>query len=240
MRALAVFQRALPGFAAVLALVATGGCRVREYVVARDEVPLYANKSCDRVLDVLPLGHHEKVVDDEAGDGVAKVAFNGREGYVKREGVKILTYVHPQLDEGADRESTVGRAVRDVAVEHAGHDWPEETRDAIRDGRVLEGMSREQVELSWGWPRTIEPLASPVGGERWIYRRHGWESFDGGSLSNRRFRPNRPGEWSGTSSSSYYRMPVVEERVVEFTDRKVSRSFVRRYYDVDGSNDDES
>jgi hypothetical protein len=237
---MATFRNAIYALGLALALA---GCRIQEYVVARDEVPLYATPACDKVVDMMPLGHHERITDDEAAAGVVRVTFNGRQGYAKKSDLRQISYVHPELDEGQDRESTVGRAVRDVAVEHAGQSWSDDVRDAIRDGRVIEGMTREQVELAWGWPRTIEPLATPVSGERWIYRRHGYETFEGGSMSNRRFRPYRGASTNGwsyrSSGGTYYRMPVVEERVVEFADKKVSRSFVRRYYDVEGSSDDE-
>jgi hypothetical protein len=219
-----------------------GGCRVQEYVAAKDEVPLYSSPSCDKVVDMIPLGHHERVLAGESETGIFKVAYNGREGYVRGGDLRVLSYVHPQLDEGQDRESSVGRVVREVAVEHAGAGWSDDIRDAIRDGRVLDGMTREQVELAWGWPRTIEALATPTGGERWIYRRHGYETFEG-SVASRRFHPYRAdysqNSWNTDGRYRYYRMPVVEERVVEFADKKVARSYVRRYYDVDGTTDDD-
>ncbi|HZV02400.1 MAG TPA: hypothetical protein VFF73_37185 [Planctomycetota bacterium] len=220
----------------VLALLAfASGCKVHEYVVAKDEVPLYATPTCDRVVDRMPLGHHEAVEDTDVPD-VVKVTFNGRTGYAKKSDLRLLSYMHPQLDEGADREQTVGRAVRDVSVKSVGAEWPDEVKEAIRDGRVLDGMTREQVELAWGWPRTIEPLAVPAGGERWIFRRRGYESFDGAPAAARHFHPNRGASstWGLESSPTYYRLPVVEERVVEFAGEKVVRSYVRRYYDVEG------
>lgn len=218
------------------------GCKVQEYVVSRDEVPLYATPSLDKVVEKLPLGHHERVVDDDPGAGIVKIVYNGRTGFARKSDVRLCKYRHPELDEGADRDETMGRAVRDVAVGHAGGAWPDDIRDAIRDGRVQDGMTREHVELAWGWPRTIEPLSNPVGGERWIYRRRGYESFDGTSAASRRFRPVRApaGSWGLDSPATYYRLPVIEERVVEFADKSVSRSYVRRYYDVEGPTDDEN
>lgn len=217
------------------------GCRVHEYVVAREEVPLFATPLCDKVVEKMPLGHHERISASERR-GVVKVEFHGHTGYAKVSDLKVLSYMHPELDEGADREETVGRAVRDVTVKAAGKDWNDDVKDAVRDGRVTDGMSREQVELAWGWPRTIEPLANPSGGERWIYRRKGYETLDSTLSANKRFRPARttqPGPWSLDSAGGYYRLPVIEERVVEFSGDKVSRSYVRRYYDVEGSSDDE-
>lgn len=217
------------------------GCQVHEYVVAHDEVPLYATPGCDRVVERMPLGHHERVEGADDDHGVVKVTFNGRTGYAKKSDVNLLSYVHPELDEGQDREETVGRAVRDVTVSSAGKDWGDDTKEAIRDGRVLDGMTREQVELAWGWPRTIEPLANPSGGERWIYRRRGYEYLDSVSGSSHRFRPSRYaacGPYAFESGGAYYRLPVVEEKIVEFRDGKVARSYVRRYYDVDGGADD--
>jgi hypothetical protein len=225
------------------ALGASSGCRIQEYVVAKDEVPLYSTPACDKVVEKLPIGHHERVVDDDPGAaGIVKIVYNGREGFARKADVRLCKYVHPELDEGADRDETMGRAVRDVAVGHAGGAWPDDIRDAIRDGRVLDGMTREQVELAWGWPRTIEPLSNPVGGERWIYRRRGYESFDGNTAASRRFRPTRTptGSWGVDSPATYYRLPVIEERVVEFADKSVSRSYVRRYYDVEGPTDEEN
>lgn len=229
---------------ATLALLAVfaSGCRVHEYVVARDEVPLYATPQCDKVVERMPLGHHERLEDTDDAHGLVKVTYNGRTGYAKKSDLKVLSYMHPELDEGLDREETVGHAVRDVTVRSVGKDWDDDTKDAIRDGRVVDGMTREQVELAWGWPRTIEPLANPTGGERWIYRRRGYECLDSTMAPTRRFRPAhvaQPGPWGLESQGAYYRLPVIEERVVEFQGNKVSRSYVRRYYDVEGTTDDE-
>jgi hypothetical protein len=226
---------------ALLLLVFTAsGCRVHEYVVARDEVPLYATPMLDKVVDKMPLGHHERITNTEKR-GVVKVEFHGRTGYAKASDLKVLSYTHPELDEGADREESVGRAVRDVTVKAAGKDWTDDVKDAVRDGRVVDGMTREQVELAWGWPRTIEPLANPSGAERWIYRRRGYECLDSTLSAAKRFRPARttqPSPWGLDGAQSYYRLPVIEERVVEFTGDIVLRSYVRRYYDVEGTTDE--
>jgi len=227
--------------AILCSIIALAGCRVHEYVVAKDEVPLYASPTLDKVVDHMPLGHHEHVSDEDSKKGVVKLEFQGHTGWARASDVKVLSYMHPELDEGADREETVGRAVRDVTVRAAGKDWTDDVKDAVRDGRVLDGMSREQVELAWGWPRTIEPLANPTGGERWIYRRRGWERLDATYGASRRFRPAhtvQPAPWGLDSSSGYYRLPVIEERVVEFENDRVLRSFVRRYYDVEGGDDE--
>jgi hypothetical protein len=219
------------------------GCRIHEYVVARDEVPLYDTPRCEKVVDRMPLGHHERISESDDEGGVLRVVYNGRTGYARSTDLKLLAYMHPELDEGVDREEKVGRAVRDVTVGAAGKDWTDDMKSAIRDGRVVDGMTREQVELSWGWPRTIEPLANPTGGERWIYRRRGFECLDSSMGPTHRFRPARyaqPGPWGLESAGAYYRLPVVEERVVEFQNDKVGRSYVRRYYDVEGTTDDDS
>lgn len=228
---------------ALLALMGlASGCRVHEYVVAGDEVPLYATPAFDRVVDHMPLGHHERISEEDSKHGVVKVEFHGRTGYAKASDLKTLSYTRPELDEGADREETVGRAVRDVTVKAAGRDWTDDVKDAVRDGRVTDGMSREQVELAWGWPRTIEPLANPPSGERWIYRRRGYECLDGTMGSGKRFRPARtsqPSPWGIEPGAGYYRLPVIEERVVEFQGDKCTRSYVRRYYDVEGTTDED-
>jgi hypothetical protein len=226
----------------ILVVATASGCRVHEYVVAREEVPLYATPLLDKVVDRMPLGHHERISEADEKRGVVKVEFHGRTGYARVSDLKMLSYMHPELDEGADRDDTVGRAVRDVTVKAAGTDWTDDVKDAVRDGRVTDGMTREQVELAWGWPRTIEPLANPAGGERWIYRRRGYECLDSTLSAAKRFRPARstqPGPWSLDSAGAYYRLPVIEERVVEFSGDRVLRSYVRRYYDVEGTTDEE-
>jgi hypothetical protein len=189
----------------------------------------------------MPLGHHELIAaDEDGGDSAVRVRFHGGTGYARRGDVRVFHYISPELDGGTDRDETIAQEVRDVAVAHAGGSWPADTREAVREGRVLSGMTREQVELAWGWPRTIESLSNPIGGERWVYRRRGYELYCGGASDSAwRFRP-AAGHVDGAfyGHSSYDRIPLVEERIVEFNSQHlVVRSFVRRYHDADGADD---
>ncbi len=52
--------------------------------------------------------------------------------------------------------------------------WPIETRQAVLDGKVEQGMLPEMVQVAWGKP--TEVVASPGGGpgdEIWVYKRGG-------------------------------------------------------------------
>jgi len=207
------------------------GCRVHEYVVTGDEVPLYSTPALDGVVARMPLGHHEAI--EKTTDGAAlKVRFGAREGWARKKDVKELSYLDPTLDGGADREQTVGAAVREALASKTGQEWPAPVRAAVRDGRVAEGMTREQVELAWGWPASIEPLSVPAGGERWVWKHRGYEYPE---LGDRSFRPIYvPDPWA---RERYYRLAAIELRYVEFADGRVTRTYVRHYYDCDRSED---
>lgn len=52
--------------------------------------------------------------------------------------------------------------------------WPVETKQAVLDGKVEQGMTPEMVQVSWGKP--TEVVGSPGGGpgdEIWVYKRGG-------------------------------------------------------------------
>jgi hypothetical protein len=205
------------------------GCQVHEYVATRDGVPFFATSSLERVVDRVPLGHHERILEEEERDPALRVEYNGRTGYVRKDDVSELTYVHPVVDGGTNKEDRVGRAVRSAIVSVEGKTWPASVQEAICEGRVDAGMNHEQVEVSWGWPTSIEPLEVP-GGERWVYRRHGWGSLD---PRHRRFSPHFQSHARRTGGDGYAEFPVVEARYVEFSDGLVVRSYIRYYYDAD-------
>lgn len=58
--------------------------------------------------------------------------------------------------------------------------WPIETRQAVLDGKVEQGMTPEMVRVAWGTPSEV--VTSPGGGagdEIWVYRKGG----DDGSMN---------------------------------------------------------
>lgn len=52
-------------------------------------------------------------------------------------------------------------------------DLPERTATLIRKGQITTGMTSEQVQASWGLPRSVLPLYDDSTGERtvWVYER---------------------------------------------------------------------
>lgn len=224
----------VPLLLALLALAVTAsGCRVSEYVVARDGARLYATSDATRSLASMPLAHHDRIVDADAPDGSVEIHYGARTGFVRRSDVTIVDYLDPKLDGGADRDERLGRTQREVRVAHDGRSWPPVTRGAVLAGRVLSGMTHEQVEASWGMPNSIECTRGDGRSDRWTYRRKTHELVvTAGSSGIIEVRPRfLRDQWTVDAPFHYLRVPIVEERVVDFFDGEVVRHSIRCYPD---------
>jgi hypothetical protein len=52
--------------------------------------------------------------------------------------------------------------------------WKGEVRNAVREKRVLVGMTERDVSSAWGWPERTHPVRGvDVYSDRWTYRREG-------------------------------------------------------------------
>lgn len=235
----------------VLGCAVLFGCRAQHYVVLEDQAPLYRDASGDEVVARMPGYHHEALPEDvAAAPGAARIpiVFQGQRGYASSGTVRVFDYLDPALDGGDDRREVVRRELREAQLAQVGHDWSPTALEAVRDGRVTTGMTRPQVELAWGWPQTVERGRLP-GAERWVYRersfqivRHwvdapyGFSSFAPGAgylCGPSLWEPpgHRIGLQGYPSMWTYRtRLPVIEERVVEFdADGRVQRVDARRY-----------
>jgi hypothetical protein len=228
-------------------------CSQGHYVVLREDTPLYPNGwargETPQPLAYLPRGTHGPL-DEEPEEHWVFVDHEGQRGYVRREDVRLFSYLDPDVDGGEDRRKTIRSNLVDLQLEDEGADWPEQVVDLVRGGQVVEGMTRPQVELAWGWPQDVEP--NPLGGERWIYREEhtvpvagvGDGSWGGGWSNGWSWRRrSRTWGWGvgwgisgGCGPGPYYqdtfrvRVPVVVERCVEFDpDGLVQSVEVRRY-----------
>ena len=99
-----------------------------------------------------------RVVAQSTGSSLSKEGQTDERGEFRIEGLLPGTYhvvvtARGFADAASDLEVVVSM-VRDVTVKAAGKDWNDDVKDAVRDGRVTDNMTREQVELAWGWPRT--------------------------------------------------------------------------------------
>ncbi|HVY62607.1 MAG TPA: hypothetical protein VHF22_13185, partial [Planctomycetota bacterium] len=63
---------------------------------------------------------------------------------------------------------------REVILE--GKSWAPSVKQAIRENRVENGMTKEMVELAWGYPTSTQALEA--GGERWTFDRRRYEVVD--------------------------------------------------------------
>jgi outer membrane protein assembly factor BamE (lipoprotein component of BamABCDE complex) len=215
--------------AAALGLVA---CAEHHYIVRAESVPLYGSPDGDDVVATLPRYHHEPLDDDPEDDeapGRWRVTYRGEEGWVPRQGVRTFDYLDPAWDGGDEKRAVVGRELREAQLDVVGRDWPAGQRAAVRAARVEPGMTRQQVELAWGWPTTVEGLAT---GDRWVWR-------EAGTRREHRWVEPYPtwglyGGWRGTgwpgcpddlwwTAGGGWRgawvtvdVPVVHEKVVEF------------------------
>jgi outer membrane protein assembly factor BamE (lipoprotein component of BamABCDE complex) len=220
-----------------LLVVSLAGCRATHYVVVESDAPLYRDPTSDDVVARMPRYHHEplEALDDEPRDRIP-LAFEGRRGWAERGSVRVFEYLDPSLDEGADQARTIRNEVRELQLADLGRGWSEGQLEAIRGERVLEGMTRTQVELAWGWPVTVEPTAL-AGGERWVYKEAQltpvrrwadtpWTDTWGSCPA---FGAHRD-DWRTGPTWVTVRLPVTVERIVEFdAEGKVTTVRVRRY-----------
>ncbi len=152
----------------LLVLAAASGCRSYHYVVRTDGAPLYADEDGEDVIGRMDQFHHESLgVGDPTGDRV-EVTYQGREGYADPADVRVFSYDSGTFARAQDRNDQVRHNLREVILETT--PWPRRVEAAIRDDRLLKGMTREQVELAWGLPNTIVPDGRGGGGERWVFR----------------------------------------------------------------------
>jgi TonB family protein len=66
-----------------------------------------------------------------------------------------------------------------------GHqDWPQAVWDAIQEEKVALGMTKDQVTMSWGRPKSIDQTVTAGGkSEQWIYGNGAYVYFTGGFVS---------------------------------------------------------
>jgi outer membrane protein assembly factor BamE (lipoprotein component of BamABCDE complex) len=234
---------ARPAQVALAVALLVSGCHASHYVVLEADTPLYRDATGDDVLTHMPRYHHEPLeAEPEAGAPRIALSFGGQTGFAERARVRVFDYLHPALDDGADRARAVRREVRELQLADLGGDWNTSDVEAIRAERILPGMTRTQVEVAWGWPVSVEATAQG-GGERWVYR-------DSQVTAVRRWADN---PWATTWGSDpawvghhddarqypswvTVRVPLTVERIVEFdADGKVVRVQMRRYLDEAGS-----
>jgi hypothetical protein len=61
--------------------------------------------------------------------------------------------------------------------------WPKQIEDAVLQRQVSIGMTREQAELAWGRPESIQETTSAAGvTEQWVYRGPNYLGFQDGRL----------------------------------------------------------
>lgn len=232
-----------PATALLLALLIAPGCHTPHYVVVEDQAPLYGADEGDEVIARLPRYAHADLEDEPDPDARrVRVTHEGRAGWADRSSVRVFEFLHPFLDDGADRDRVIRREVRELQLADLGEGWDDDAVEAIRNERVIVGMTRTQVEVAWGWPVTVEP--GPHGGERWIYRESVMKRMRrfADSTSTRTWGAS-PQPWGADREDvpNYpawvtVRVPVTIERIVEFDEAgTVTKVKVRRYLDEAGS-----
>ncbi|MGH7296330.1 MAG: hypothetical protein ACRELB_15430 [Polyangiaceae bacterium] len=156
--------------ACALLLGVAAGCTMYAGIVRKDGAPLYSDEQRTTVI-----ARMRRLDDGTIGHGAPDgdvVPFRWREldGYANRDDLRIFAY--PDSDDA--RWPAVAQNRREVILE--GKKWPADVKDAVRQSRVQNGMTREMVELSWGRPTSVDPL--PGGGERWTWTRTEYEAHD--------------------------------------------------------------
>jgi hypothetical protein len=134
------------------------GCQQHHYVVREDGAPLYAAEEGEQVLTHMRRYAHARLDEEpEAADSAerVRVVYDGQVGYAPREAVRTFSYLDPAWDEGAARQSAISTELRTLRLEDVAGDWSDETKTAIRHQRLVEGMTRDQVEVALGWPHDV-------------------------------------------------------------------------------------
>jgi hypothetical protein len=146
------------------------GCTNYHYIVRADHAPLYADHERTSIvlrMDRLADGYIGHSAPD--GDPV-KISYHGQSGWANRDDLRIFKYdndPHAQV-------YAVWWHRREVVLE--GKDWAPNVKQAVRDGRIENGMTKEMVSLAWGRPSAIRPLDQ--GGEQWIFDRRYYDVYD--------------------------------------------------------------
>ncbi len=66
----------------------------------------------------------------------------------------------------------------------AGHKWSKKVWDAIENGEVYVGLTKEQARMSWGEPEKINTTTTKRGStEQWVYKSGSYLYFDGNLLT---------------------------------------------------------
>jgi hypothetical protein len=156
----------------VLALTAAAtGCSTNyHYIVRTDRAPIYSDENRTSVV-----GRMERLADgyighrEPAGDPV-KVRYREITGYANKKDLRIFAY----HNDAHARAYAVQENRREVILESK--DWPARTKEAIREDRVENGMTREMVELAWGHPTATKALDG--GGEQWTFERRRYDVYE--------------------------------------------------------------
>jgi hypothetical protein len=199
----------------VLLTLLLGACTQHHYLVVQDDVPFYRDATSDVVLATLPRYHHEPL-SEEPLPGAQRVpaSYRGRAGYLPRDGTDLFSYLTPALDGGDGRDRAVHARLREARLAEVGRDWPAAVVEAVRAGEVQAGMTREQVEVTWGWPTRLERIGER---ERWVWETKGVKVIH-------RYEPTVTYGGCRTSHTGFqtrvvwttYRVPVVNRRMVAF------------------------
>jgi hypothetical protein len=154
----------------VLIAATAAGCTNYGYIVRREGAPLYADAQRSAVIGRLErladgyIGHSEP-----EGDPV-RIRYRDQKGWADRSDLRLFKY----RNDDDSRYHAVFFNRREVILE--GKDWPAPFKQAVRESRVENGMTKDMVELAWGYPTSTRALEA--GGERWTFERRRYDVYD--------------------------------------------------------------
>ncbi|MEZ6187083.1 MAG: hypothetical protein R3F62_18995 [Planctomycetota bacterium] len=152
--------------ATLLLLLPLLGCSAQHYLVSSEAAPLYDG---DGAVVATLSRYDSGRIEDDSGPRL-EVESRAGGGFLDRSDVRVFRALEPAWDGGADERAQRATALRALRVELEGRGWSPAAQQAVVEGKITRGMTREQVEVAWGWPERIDP--SPQG-EVWIYERQG-------------------------------------------------------------------
>jgi hypothetical protein len=156
--------------ACALLVLLLAGCTNYHAIVRRQGAPLYADEAATTII-----ARMKRLDDGAIGHSVPEgrmipLHWRDLDGFAAKEDLRIFSY--PANEEA--RWPAIAQNRREVVLE--GKPWPEPTKQAVRESRVENGMTREMVELAWGRPTSVDALGQ--GGERWTWTRSEYEAQD--------------------------------------------------------------
>lgn len=112
--------------------------------------------------------------------GCASILFVSPEGVKAWPNDKIYA---AQSDTVIPMEGSIGyknKGILRQEIVSRNPEWPEDVKNAVLQGTLVIGMTKEQVMASWGTPHTVKTTTTKAGvNEQWVYSQEEQSCYGG-------------------------------------------------------------